>query len=95
MSPHGQHIELGIAESNLFLELGALGLAGPLFGTRLLPIDTLYDPFIKRGRAELCLLPRRAVHPGGDPVRDHLGARRRRAPIDRRAADRARPGRAN
>jgi pyruvate dehydrogenase E1 component len=25
------------------------GLAGPLFGTRLLPIGTLYDPFIKRG----------------------------------------------
>jgi pyruvate dehydrogenase E1 component len=49
MSPHGQHIELGIAEHNLFLQLAALGLAGPLFGTRLLPIGTLYDPFIKRG----------------------------------------------
>jgi len=49
MSPRGQHIELGIAESNLFLQLAALGLAGSLFGTRLLPIGTLYDPFIKRG----------------------------------------------
>src|SRR6266566_2263040 len=49
MSPKGQHIELGIAESNLFLQLAALGLAAPLFGTRLLPIGTLYDPFIKRG----------------------------------------------
>ncbi len=49
MSPQGQHIELGIAESNLFLLLAALGLSGPLFGTRLLPIGTLYDPFIKRG----------------------------------------------
>jgi pyruvate dehydrogenase E1 component len=49
MGPHGQHIELGIAESNLFLLLAALGLAGPLFGARLLPIGTLYDPFIKRG----------------------------------------------
>ena len=49
MAPHGQHIELGIAESNLFLTLAALGLAGPLFGSRLLPIGTLYDPFIKRG----------------------------------------------
>src|SRR2546423_3415141 len=49
MSPKGQHIELGIAENNLFLQLAALGLAGPLFGTRLLPIGTLYDPFIKRG----------------------------------------------
>ncbi len=49
MSPQGQHIELGIAESNLFLQLAALGLSAPLFGTRLLPIGTLYDPFIKRG----------------------------------------------
>ena len=49
MAPQGQHIELGIAESNLFLNLAALGLAGPLFGARLLPIGTLYDPFIKRG----------------------------------------------
>jgi len=49
MSPQGQHVELGIAESNLFLQLAAFGLAGPLFGTRLLPIGTLYDPFIKRG----------------------------------------------
>jgi pyruvate dehydrogenase E1 component len=49
MSPRGQHIELGIAEHNLFLQLAALGLAGPVFGGRLLPIGTLYDPFIKRG----------------------------------------------
>jgi len=45
----GQHIELGIAESNLFLMLAALGLSGDLFGTRLIPIGTLYDPFIARG----------------------------------------------
>src|ERR1700730_12691968 len=49
MSPQGQHIELGIAEHNLFLLLAGLGLAGPLFGARLLPIGTIYDPFIKRG----------------------------------------------
>jgi pyruvate dehydrogenase E1 component len=49
MSPVGQHIELGIAENNLFLLLAALGLAGPLFGARLLPVGTLYDPFIARG----------------------------------------------
>ena len=49
MSPKGQHIELGIAENNLFLLLAAAGLAGPLFGARLLPIGTLYDPFIERG----------------------------------------------
>ena len=45
----GQHIELGIAENNLFLILAALGLSGPLFGHRLLPIGTVYDPFIARG----------------------------------------------
>ena len=45
----GQHIELGIAENNLFLMLAAAGLAAPLFGTRLLPVGTVYDPFIARG----------------------------------------------
>nr|WP_041392730.1 transketolase [Sphingobium sp. SYK-6] len=49
----GQHIELGIAESNLFLMLAALGLSGPLFGTRLLPVGTVYDPFIARGLDQL------------------------------------------
>jgi pyruvate dehydrogenase E1 component len=48
-SNQGQHIELGIAESNLFLMLAAAGLAGDLFGERLFPIGTLYDPFIARG----------------------------------------------
>ncbi len=49
MSPKGQHIELGIAEMNLFLTLAAAGLSGSLFGERLIPIGTLYDPFIMRG----------------------------------------------
>ena len=48
-SPKGQHIELGIAENDLFLNLAALGLSESLFGGRLLPIGTLYDPFIARG----------------------------------------------
>ena len=48
-SPRGQHFELGIAEMNLFLLLGALGLSHSLFGERLLPVGTLYDPFIARG----------------------------------------------
>ena len=47
--PKGQHIELGIAEMNLFILLSALGLSHSLFGERLLPIGTLYDPFIARG----------------------------------------------
>ena len=48
-SPAGQHIELGIAEHNLFLALGAFGLTAELSGTTLLPIGTLYDPFVARG----------------------------------------------
>jgi len=46
---NGQHVELGIAESNLFLMLAAAGLSGDLFGQRLFPVGTLYDPFIARG----------------------------------------------
>ncbi|WP_207537069.1 1-deoxy-D-xylulose-5-phosphate synthase N-terminal domain-containing protein [Sabulicella rubraurantiaca] len=49
MSPEGQHIELGIAEQNLFLVLAACGLAHSLYGARLLPIGTVYDPFVNRG----------------------------------------------
>jgi pyruvate dehydrogenase E1 component len=48
-SQQGQHMELGIAENNLFLNLASLGLAHDLFGARLLPVGTLYDPFINRG----------------------------------------------
>lgn len=48
-TPEGQHLELGIAEMNLMLMLGAAGLSHSLFGERLLPIGTLYDPFISRG----------------------------------------------
>ncbi|TPG61340.1 transketolase [Roseomonas nepalensis] len=47
-SPSGQHMELGIAEMNLFTMLSALGLAHDTFGERLLPVGTLYDPFIER-----------------------------------------------
>ncbi len=49
MSPTGQHIELGIAEQNLFLLLGAAGLSHALHGARVLPIGTVYDPFVNRG----------------------------------------------
>jgi pyruvate dehydrogenase E1 component len=48
-SPAGQHIELGIAEMNLFCLLSAFGLSHAINGERLLPIGTLYDPFIARG----------------------------------------------
>ena len=48
-APEGQHIELGIAEMNLFLLLAAAGLSHSLNGKRLIPIGTLYDPFVMRG----------------------------------------------
>ncbi len=49
MSPTGQHVELGIAEQNLFLLLGAAGLTPAMTGARLLPVGTVYDPFVNRG----------------------------------------------
>ncbi|WP_445489317.1 transketolase [Rhodopseudomonas sp. RCAM05734] len=52
-SPKGQHIELGIAESNLFILMSALGLSSSINGVRLLPIATLYDPFISRALDQL------------------------------------------
>ncbi|MBV9326315.1 MAG: pyruvate dehydrogenase [Chloroflexi bacterium] len=47
--PGGQHIELGISEMNLFMLLGQLGLSHELNGEMLLPIGTVYDPFVCRG----------------------------------------------
>ncbi len=47
--PTGQHIELGISEMNLFLLLGQLGLSWDLSGQPLLPVGTVYDPFVCRG----------------------------------------------
>lgn len=48
-SPRGQHIELGISEMNLFMLLGMLGLSAELCGQQLIPIGTVYDPFVCRG----------------------------------------------
>lgn len=48
-SPDGQHIELGISEMNLYGLLGQLGLSWDLSGQPLIPIGTLYDPFVARG----------------------------------------------
>src|SRR5439155_11983352 len=44
----GRHIEMGIAEMNLVLLLGQLGLTWDFQRVRLLPIGTLYDPFVMR-----------------------------------------------
>ena len=47
--PKGQHIELGISEMNLFMMLAMLGLSAELTGQQLIPIGTVYDPFVLRG----------------------------------------------
>jgi pyruvate dehydrogenase E1 component len=47
-SEHGQHIELGIAEGNLVGLLAELGLTWSRDGQPLLPIGTMYDPFVNR-----------------------------------------------
>lgn len=47
--PGGRHIELGLSEMNLFLALHALGLGEELHGQHLIPIGTVYDPFVCRG----------------------------------------------
>ncbi len=45
----GQHIELGISEMNLFMLLSIFGLSTELLGQPLIPIGTVYDPFVLRG----------------------------------------------
>jgi pyruvate dehydrogenase E1 component len=47
-SDHGQHIELGIAEVNLVGLLAELGATFSRDGQPLLPIGTIYDPFLMR-----------------------------------------------
>jgi pyruvate dehydrogenase E1 component len=46
--PTGQHIELGIAETNLVGLLGELGATWSRWGEPLLPIGVVYDPFVTR-----------------------------------------------
>ena len=48
-APAGHHIELGISEMNLFMALGQFGLSYELTGQHLIPIGTVYDPFVCRG----------------------------------------------
>ncbi|HEX8123345.1 MAG TPA: 1-deoxy-D-xylulose-5-phosphate synthase N-terminal domain-containing protein [Solirubrobacteraceae bacterium] len=47
-SDHGRHIELGIAEVNLVGLLGELGATWSRDGQPLLPVGTIYDPFVTR-----------------------------------------------
>src|SRR6202167_6305925 len=48
--PTGQHIELGIAETNLVGLIGELGATWSRWAQPLLPIGVLYDPFVERAR---------------------------------------------
>ena len=94
-SPKGQHIELGIAEMNLFIAaVGARPVACHQRRAAVADRHALRSVHRARPRcAQLCLLSGCALHPGGDAVGHHAGAGRRRAPIDRRAADRHGAGR--
>ncbi|WP_369256656.1 transketolase-like TK C-terminal-containing protein [Geodermatophilus amargosae] len=46
--PSGQHVELGIAETNLVGAIGELGATWSRWGQPLLPVGVLYDPFVER-----------------------------------------------
>jgi pyruvate dehydrogenase E1 component len=63
-SSKGQHIELGIAEVNLVGLLSELGLTWSRQGQPLLPIGTVYDPFVAR-----CLEPWSfGIYSGGQSI---------------------------
>jgi pyruvate dehydrogenase E1 component len=46
--PSGQHVELGIAETNLVGLMGELGSTWNRWAQPLLPIGVMYDPFVAR-----------------------------------------------
>ena len=72
--------------------LAELGLTWSRDGQPLLPIGTLYDPFVEPCARAVVVrdLRRRPVDPGRHAVRRDPGARGRRAPVDHHAVDRAR-----
>jgi pyruvate dehydrogenase E1 component len=47
-SPGGQHVELGIAETNLVCAMGEFGATWSRWSQPLIPIGVLYDPFVER-----------------------------------------------
>ena len=91
----GRHIELGIAETNLVGLLGELGVTWSRYGQPLLPIGTIYDPFVGRALEPWSF----GMYAGGQsilvgtPSRGLARAGGRRAPVDRHAVDRDRPAR--
>ena len=89
-SPKGQHLELGIAEMNLFIAaVGARPVARHQRRAAAADRHALRSVHRPRPRcAELRLLSGRPLHSGGDAVGHHAGAGGRGASIDRRTADR-------
>ena len=93
--PTGQHIELGIAETNLVGLLGELGATWSRWGEPLLPIGVLYDPFVDRALEPWSF----GIYAGGQsilvgtPSGVTLAPGGRRAPVDHHAVDRARAAR--
>ena len=89
--PSGQHIELGIAETNLVGLLGELGATWSRWGQPLLPDRRPVRPVRRAGAGTVVFrhLCRRAVGSGRDAVRDHAGAGGRRAPVGHHPIDRA------
>ena len=94
-SPAGQHIELGIAEMNLFVMLSALGTVP--FHLRRTPaagrdgVRSLHRAWPRC--LELRLLSGRPLHSGGDAVGRYAGPGGWGAPVDRDPFDRYGPGR--
>ena len=95
-SDHGRHVELGIAEVNLVGLLGELGATWSRDGRPLLPVGTIYDPFVMRAHEPWSF----GIYAGGQSilvghaVGDHARARGRRAPVGRHAVGRHRAARA-
>jgi pyruvate dehydrogenase E1 component len=62
--PAGQHIALGIAETNLVGLLGEMGATWSRLGQPLMPVGTIYDPFVSR-----CLEPWSfGIYAGGQSI---------------------------
>ena len=89
---HGQHIELGIAEVNLVGLLGELGATWSRDGQPLLPVGTIYDPFVARALEPWSF----GIYAGGQsilvgtPSGVTLGPGGRRPPVGDHALDRDR-----
>ncbi len=97
VGPGGQHIEMGIAEMNLVLLLGQLGLSWDFQRERLFPIGTLYDPFVMRALEGIVY----SAYSGSrfvldrDAFRDLAVAGGRCTPVDLDPGDRDRDARAH